>query len=217
LLTKRLLLVDADGSPRAALADRLTGLGYRVERADTAAEALAAAARCDLLLAAGATPDMSQAKLCQAWRASGGGVLALAADAGEARVLSDAGIDTLTKPVRLAELARALVSVLRVDRPFALELGTARFHPVTRELADAKGNSVRLTEKEAAILAYLHEAAGRAVPRHELLARVWGYAVAVTTHTLETHIYRLRRKLAAVSGAPALASEARGYRLAVGS
>jgi hypothetical protein len=56
---------------------------------------------------------------------------------------------------------------------------------------------IRLTEKEAAILLYLHRAAGRAVPRQELLDEVWGYSRAVATHTLETHVYRLRRKIEA--------------------
>jgi DNA-binding response OmpR family regulator len=97
-----------------------------------------------------------------------------------------------------------------------LEFGGLRFQPVTRELAGGPGEPVRLTEKEAAILAYLHGAADRSVPRDELLAQVLGYSDETATHTLETHIYRLRRKFAAVAAdGPTVVSEAGGYRLAV--
>ena len=68
-----------------------------------------------------------------------------------------------------------------------------------------------------AILTFLHRMGTRAVPRQELLTEVWGYNPAVTTHTLETHIYRLRRKIEAdPAKACLLITEAGGYRLAVG-
>ena len=58
-----------------------------------------------------------------------------------------------------------------------------------------KGNKVRLTEKETAILRYLYRAGQKPVSRETLLQEVWGYNSGVTTHTLETHVYRLRQKV----------------------
>ena len=76
------------------------------------------------------------------------------------------------------------------------------------------GTRLRLTEKETAILKYLYRAGGKPVPREELLNDVWGYHAAVTTHTLETHVYRLRQKIELEpSNARILVTEPGGYRL----
>ena len=73
---------------------------------------------------------------------------------------------------------------------------------------------IRLTEKETNILKYLYRAGGKPVARDELLAEVWGYNAAVTTHTLETHIYRLRQKVEPdPAHARLLLTDAGGYRL----
>jgi DNA-binding response OmpR family regulator len=78
----------------------------------------------------------------------------------------------------------------------------------------ARSSRIRLTGKEAAILKFLYRAGSRAVPRKVLLGEVWGYTAAVTTHTLETHIYRLRQKIESDPHAPTLLlTESRGYRL----
>jgi DNA-binding response OmpR family regulator len=89
------------------------------------------------------------------------------------------------------------------------------FRPAARQLLDpAKNKRIRLTDKEAAILKFLYRAAGRPVARQVLLNEVWGYNSSVTTHTLETHVYRLRQKIEpepAVS--KLLLTEGGGYRL----
>jgi DNA-binding response OmpR family regulator len=78
----------------------------------------------------------------------------------------------------------------------------------------AKNRRIRLTEKEAAILKFLYRAGTRAVARQVLLNEVWGYNAAVTTHTLETHIYRLRQKIEPdPANARLLVTEGGGYRL----
>ena len=80
--------------------------------------------------------------------------------------------------------------------------------------ADPKRSKVRLTEKETAILKYLCRTGNRVVPRDVLLSEVWGYNAGVTTHTLETHIYRLRQKIETdPSNAQLLVTEPGGYRL----
>ena len=90
----------------------------------------------------------------------------------------------------------------------------ARFRPSSKLLMHPKGSKVRLTEKETAILRYLYRAGQRPVSREILLQEVWGYNSGVTTHTLETHIYRLRQKVEKDAAVPAiLVTEAGGYKL----
>jgi DNA-binding response OmpR family regulator len=73
---------------------------------------------------------------------------------------------------------------------------------------------VRLTEKETAILKYLYRAGEKTIGRAILLNEVWGYNSGVTTHTLETHVYRLRQKIERdPAKAEILITEPGGYRL----
>jgi DNA-binding response OmpR family regulator len=81
-------------------------------------------------------------------------------------------------------------------------------------LVNEKGQKVRLTEKETAILKYLYRAGQKVVNRDTLLHEVWGYNSGVTTHTLETHIYRLRQKIEKEPArAELLITEGGGYKL----
>ena len=78
----------------------------------------------------------------------------------------------------------------------------------------ARNRKLQLTDKEAAILRYLYRAGGKTVLRQVLLNEVWGYNSAMTTHTLETHIYRLRQKIELDPSKPQLLlTESGGYRL----
>ena len=225
---KQLLLVDADALPRRALAEQLEGLGYAVVEADSADAARAAIEDCDLLIL-GALADAARDAVCRAWRLEHSAVPLVLADSADivARYQAE-GAAVLARPVRLAELVRKLAEIAPLAATQTVAIGPLRFRPATRELGvaqpdqdksdPARSDPVRLTEREAAILAYLHGQPGRAVPRDELLGRVFGYAGEVATHTLETHIYRLRRKLSAASesdSAPRLVSEDGGYRLVV--
>jgi DNA-binding response OmpR family regulator len=158
--------------------------------------------------------------LCDAWCNAGAAILILTAADEPAEIteaVKAAGALTLTKPIRLADLGRILRDALRTTAAPDFAMGELHFHPATRELIGGGAKPIRLTEKEAAILGYLHHAGDRAVPRDELLAQIWGYADAIATHTLETHIYRLRRKLIGdgASAAPQLVSDGSGYRLAL--
>ena len=96
------------------------------------------------------------------------------------------------------------------DAPF--RIGPYDFHPSAKLLTDGE-RRIRLTEKETDILRYLKSASG-IVPRQTLLGEVWGYGPQVATHTLETHIYRLRKKIEKDAGdAKILITEEGGYRL----
>ncbi len=144
-------------------------------------------------------------------------VLLLGHGAGEApdAPLPSGAAERVAKPLRVSALVprlRVRLASFEASPEAAIPLGPFRFHPAARLLTTLEGVRIRLTETEAAILAYLHRAGGRAVPREELLGEVWGYSAAVATHTLETHVYRLRRKLG--EAAELLRREDGGYRIA---
>ncbi|HEX2759601.1 MAG TPA: winged helix-turn-helix domain-containing protein, partial [Rhizomicrobium sp.] len=123
------------------------------------------------------------------------------------------GLARLAKPFRFTALLQALGKLLAHpagDAPF--RIGPYDFHPSAKLLTDGS-RKIRLTEKETDILRYLKSAAG-IVPRQTLLGEVWGYGPQVATHTLETHIYRLRKKIEKDAGdAKILITEEGGYRL----
>jgi len=212
---KRVLLVDDDDLPRRALAEQLEGLGYIVLETETALGARELVDVSDLLIVADSAAPADLGELCRHWREGHAAApMVLAAPESPRGALEAEGNLVLIRPVRLAELARRLLEVAPRADASTLAVGALRLHPATRELADATGRAVRLTEREAALLAYLSRNEDRPVPRDELLTEVLGYAGETATHTLETHIYRLRRKLAEASvAAPRLVSEGGGYRL----
>lgn len=131
----------------------------------------------------------------------------------------DAGAnDYIAKPFRLGELLarlRAQIRIFENSEDAIFQIGPYSFRPSAKLLQEpTKNRRIRLTEKEAAILKFLYRAAGKAIARQVLLNEVWGYNAAVTTHTLETHIYRLRQKIEAdPANARILVTEGGGYRL----
>ena len=130
----------------------------------------------------------------------------------------DAGAcDYIAKPFRASELLARLRAQLRTfDRSeeVVFPVGPYTFRPAKKLLHDAaKNRRIRLTDKETAVLKFLYRSEA-AVNRQILMHEVWGYNSAVTTHTLETHIYRLRQKIEADPANPALlVTEGGGYRL----
>jgi DNA-binding response OmpR family regulator len=126
--------------------------------------------------------------------------------------------DYVTKPFRLSVLLARLRAQLRQHEQSddaIFTIGPYTFRPSAKTLTDAGGRrKIRLTEKETAILKFLYRAGDQVIGRETLLGEVWGYNAGVTTHTLETHIYRLRQKIEKdPSNATILVTEAGGYRL----
>ncbi len=223
---KRILLVDDDDALRQSLAEQLHLLEeFETAEAADAAGALAAAREggfSAILLDVG-LPDMDGRDLCRLLRREGVRcpvimLTAAGSDADTILGLDSGANDYVTKPFRLGVLLARLRAQLRLfeqteDAIFAI--GPYSFRPAGKLLLDeAKNRKIRLTEKETAILKYLYRAGGAVVGRDTLLGEVWGYNAAVTTHTLETHVYRLRQKIERdPSNAEILVTEPGGYRL----
>ncbi len=137
----------------------------------------------------------------------------------EAIRLLEAGVnDYIAKPFRMTLLVARLRAHLRqFDRSSdaVLTIGPYWFRQDATLLIDKEsGDQIRLTEKEAAILKRLYHAFPTVISRKKLLDDVWGYRDNLSTHTLETHIYRLRQKIESdPRKASLLITENRGYRL----
>jgi DNA-binding response OmpR family regulator len=133
------------------------------------------------------------------------------------RVLNAGAVDYLTKPLRLNELLARLRAQLRVfdaSEHATFVIGQYTFRPAAKLLTDQAGRRLRLTNKEVGILKFLYSAGEKVVARSTLLDGVWGYNPGTTTHTLETHIYRLRRKIEAdPASCQMLVTDQGGYRL----
>lgn len=126
-------------------------------------------------------------------------------------------VTLMDKPARLADLV-ALIDSRLAPGTAPLAIGPARLYGHAKTLLGARGRTVRLTETEYALLVHLLGRAGQAVARETLLEEVFGYRGDAETHTVETHVYRLRRKLGAVLGSAGalLRAESGGYRLQAG-
>lgn len=222
---KMVLIVDDDPDVREGLAEQL-GLHNEFgvsEAADGAAGvAQALATRPDLVLLDVDLPDFDGREVCRRMREGGlsAPIIMLTAASGDADTIQglDAGAnDYVTKPFRFDVLLARIRAQLRSheqSEDAVFRIGPYEFRPAAKLLIDERQRKIRLTEKETNILKYLYRAGQKPVSREELLAEVWGYNAGVTTHTLETHVYRLRQKIEPeAGGAKLLLTEAGGYRL----
>lgn len=223
---KRVLLVDDDTMLRGSLAEQLAADGsYTVVEAGSCEEGRARAADglYEFMILDVGLPDGDGRVLCRELRDMGVScpVIMLTAAESDADTIEglDAGAnDYITKPFRFAVLMARVHAHLRShghSEDAQYRIGPYTFRPSAKLLIDEAAKKIRLTEKETNILKFLHRS-GETVPRETLLHEVWGYNPAVTTHTLETHIYRLRQKIEVDPGhARLLITESGGYRLMV--
>jgi DNA-binding response OmpR family regulator len=224
---RKILVVDDDAVLRRALAEQLElHEEFQPDEAGTAADALemVRSRYYDALLLDVGLPDMDGRDLCRLMRRAGvrAPILMLTAADSEADTvlgLESGANDYVTKPFRLNVLLARLRAQLRqheLSEDAMFNIGPYTFRPSAKLLVDdARHRKVRLTEKETAILKYLYRAGERTIGRDVLLNEVWGYNSGVTTHTLETHIYRLRQKIERDPANPVImVTEPGGYRLA---
>ena len=225
---KKILLVDDDELLCEALVDQF-GVhdDFAVEPLLTAAAAIERVkeeAHIDLMLLDVGLPDMDGREACRVMRKNGFKspiIMLTGADSEADTILGlDAGAnDYVSKPFKFGVLLARVRAHLRSheqSEDAVFKIGPYEFRPAVKMLVTPADKKIRLTEKETSILKFLYRAGGKPVTRDVLLDEVWGYNSGVTTHTLETHVYRLRQKIEPdPSNASILLTESGGYRLSL--
>ena len=225
MTARTILIVDDDDDIRETLIEQLSLYEeFNLEQADTATKGIGAArsGQIDLLIMDVGLPDMDGREAVKLLRKGGFTapiIMLTGHDTDSDTVLGlEAGAnDYVTKPFRFAVLLARVRAQLRQheqSEDATFQVGPYTFKPAQKLLTESDGSKVRLTEKEAGIIKYLYRADRKVVGRDQLLAEVWGYNSGVTTHTLETHVYRLRQKIERdPSNAQILVTESGGYKL----
>jgi len=222
---KTILLVDDDDDLREALAEQLDmHAEFSILQAPNATTGIKMATeeRTDLILLDVDMPDMDGREACKLIRKNGIHVPVImltgqSTDADTILGLESGANDYVTKPFKFSVLLARVRTHMRnfeQSEDAVFQIGPYEFRPSMKLLTDENERKIRLTEKETNILKFLYRAGGKPVPRDELLKEVWGYNAAVTTHTLETHVYRLRQKIEPdPSNARILMTDSGGFRL----
>jgi DNA-binding response OmpR family regulator len=222
---RKILVVDDDDVLRDSLVEQLSLYEeFEIMPSATAAKGVqkARAEPVDLVIMDVGLPDMDGREAVKLLRKGGfkAPVIMLTGQDSESDTILglEAGAnDYVTKPFRFAVLLARIRAQLRQhdqSEDAVFSIGHYTFRPSSKMLIDEKGGKIRLTEKETSILKFLYRAGEKVITRDVLLHEVWGYNSGVTTHTLETHIYRLRQKIERdPSKAELLVTEAGGYKL----
>jgi DNA-binding response OmpR family regulator len=222
---RRILIVDDDADLRKTLTDQLAHYReFEISESGTSADALAKvrAGHVDVMLLDVGLPDMDGREAVKILRGEGfkSPIIMLTGhdtDSDEILGLESGANDYITKPFRFSVLLARIRAALRQhdqSEDVVFTIGPYSFQPAAKLLEGTDGGKVRLTDKETSILKYLYRQGPKTITRDVLLKEVWGYNNRVTTHTLETHIYRLRQKIERdPSNARLLVTEEGGYRL----
>lgn len=223
--TKKIIIVDDDDLLRDALKEQFSLHDeFSMTEAATAAAGikLVKAEHADLVLLDVNLPDLDGREACKVMRRGGykGPVIMLTGQSSESDTILglDSGAnDYVTKPFRFAVLLARIRAHLRQhehSEDAVFKVGPYTFKPSAKMLVRDDNRKVRLTEKETAIIKFLLRSGEQIVSRDVLLQDVWGYNAGVSTHTLETHVYRLRQKIERdPSHAEILVTEGGGYKL----
>ena len=223
--TRKILIVDDDPELRDALTEQLSLYEeYEAVAAENGSKGVQAAKaeQIDLVIMDVGLPDIDGREAVRILRRNGfkAPIIMLTGhdtDSDTILGLESGANDYVTKPFRFPVLLARVRTLLRqyeTSEDAVFTIGPYSFRPSSKLLLNPKGSKVRLTEKESSILRYLYRAGQRPVSRETLLREVWAYNSGVTTHTLETHIYRLRQKIEKDAAAPAiLVTVGGGYKL----
>ena len=223
--TRKILIVDDDPELRDALTEQLSLYEeFEAVAAENGNKGVQAAkeGQIDLVIMDVGLPDIDGREAVRILRRNGfkAPIIMLTGhdtDSDTILGLELGANDYVTKPFRFAVLLARIRTQLRqheASENAIFTIGPYTFWPALKLLLNQEGSKLRLTEKETSILRYLYRAGERPASRERLLQEVWGYNSGVTTHTLETHIYRLRQKIEEDAAAPAiLVTEAGGYKL----
>jgi DNA-binding response OmpR family regulator len=223
---RSVLIVEDDEALRETLADHLLdehGFATLVAGTLGEAQAIIGDRDVDVVLLDVRMPDGDGRDFCTKLRRQGYNMPIIMltgsdAEADVVRGLESGANDYVAKPFRSKELVARLRAQLRAfdeteDAAFAI--GPYKFRPSAKQLEDMeRKHRIKLTDKEAAILKHLYRSQARAIDRQSLLREIWGYNSAMTSHTLETHIYRLRQKMEPDPTKPIMViTESGAYRL----
>jgi DNA-binding response OmpR family regulator len=223
--SSKILVIDDDAHFREALQEQLSlHAEFEVVLAENGRNGLEAAkvGIIDLVIMDVGLPDLDGREAVRMLRSRGfkAPIIMLtgySTDSDTILALESGANDYVTKPFPFAVLLARIRSQLHqheASDDAVFRIGPYSFVPRSKLLIDIRGRKVRLTERERSILRYLYRAEERSVPREILLKEVWGYNSGVNTHTLETHIYRLRQKIEKDATVPTiLVTESGGYRL----
>ena len=225
-LGKHILFVEDDDDLRSILMEQFqVQEEFVLAEAKTGREAveLTSEQYFDAILLDVGLPDTDGREVCRVMRRNGVKspiIMISNVDTDVDAILGlDAGAnDYVTKPFKIKVLMARLRAQIRQHEQseyVVFRIGPYTFRPGAKMLLDNETNKkVRLTDKETAIIKYLHLCNGRVVSRDVLLGEIWGYHAYLTTHTLETHVYRLRQKIERdPSKVKLLVTETNGYRL----
>jgi DNA-binding response OmpR family regulator len=223
--TRKILIVDDDPELREALMEQLSLCEeFEAVAAENGSRGVQAAkaGQIDLVIMDVGLPDIDGREAVRILRKHGFKapiIMLTGHDTDSDTILGfESGAnDYVAKPFRFAVLLARIRAQLRqheASEDAVFTIGPYTFRPSSKILLNPNGNKIRLTEKETSILRYLFRAGQKPISHETLLQEVWGYKSGVTTHTLETHIYRLRQKIEKDAAAPAiLVTEAGGYKL----
>lgn len=227
-MSETILVVDDDRNIREVVRYALTDAGYRVLEAEDGAAALQLFARggIDLLVLDIIMPEDDGLTVCRKIRGqSTVPVIFLSSRDDELdRVLGlELGADDyLTKPFSPRELVARIRAVFRrieetraQTRPEApallrhgpLEMDTERYECRWRTA------KIVLTVTEFALLRAMLNTPGRVFSRDELVDRAYGHGHVITDRTVDSHVRRIRKKLAAAGGDPVETVYGIGYRV----
>ena len=207
---RRILIVDTDADRRAALV-RLVGANGALQPreagnlAQAVSQLMSRDTPIDAVISSAVLHDRNWGSVCTSLRhvAPRVPILLVADTASESEIVEALGAganDVVSDLSRPAELRARLSAHIRnheaLEEP-VLIIGPYQFRPAQRLMEDLSSKRrIRLTDKETAILKYLYGTTDTPVSRSTLLRDVWGYSNGTSTHTVETHVYRLRRKIA---------------------
>ena len=222
---RRILIVDDDAELRDALVEQLSlHEEFEAISVDTAARGVQAArgGAVDLVIMDVGLPDLDGREAVRLLRRNAfkAPIIMLTGHDGDSDTIlgfESGANDYVAKPFRFAVLLARIRAQLRqheASEDAVFTVGPYSFHPSSKVMVDGGNRKIRLTEKESAILRFLYRSGQQPVSREVLLQQVWGYNSGVTTHTLETHIYRLRQKIEKDAANPELlVTEGGGYKL----
>jgi DNA-binding response OmpR family regulator len=223
---RKVLIVEGDSEQRKALAEQLSLYGgFDAVVAEDGNEAIQAAkvGQIDLAIMDVRLPDIEGHNAVRILRGNGFKAPIIMtgddidSDSDAILGLDSGANDYVIKPIQFPVLLARIRAQLRqheASDEAVFTIGSYTVRSGSKLLLGTEGSKVHLTEKEASILRYLYRASEKPISRETLLQEVWGYNSGVITHTLETHIYRLRRKIEKNAATPViLVTESRGYKL----